>query len=157
MLGKRGAFYKLFLRTLASLLTKHLPITTSRNALRIQFSVKFSLLLLYAFTQGIWVIPTCIKRSGEEQNERYQIGRTRPGKVVTNTDGYRRKSKHQLWRAGDLLVLHWNGCAFRADWSYRKAYELLGEFWETELHGTWGGYWKERGLTKFDDPYHFEI
>lgn len=156
-MGKRASFYKLFLRTLASALTKHLPITTSRNSLRIQFSIKFSLLLLYGFTQGIWLIPTCIYRTAREQNDRYKQGRTAPGAICTNTDGYRRKSRHQVWRAGDLLVLHWNGRAFTSAWRPRRPYEVLGEFWEKELDGTWGGYWKERGATKFDDPYHFQL
>lgn len=96
-------------------------------------------------------------RTAAEQNERYQLGRTRPGSIVTNTDGYRRKSKHQVWRAGDLLVLAWNGTALRSAWRPREPYEVLGEFWEEELGGTWGGRWKERGITRFDDPYHFEI
>ena len=157
MLGKRASFRKLFLRTLALALTKALPTTTTRNALRIQFSIKFSLLLLYGFTQGIWLIPTCIYRTAREQNDRYKQGRSAPGSICTNTDGYKRKSRHQTWRAGDLLVLVWSGKAFRSAWRPRTPYEVLGEFWEKELHGTWGGYWKERGITRFDDPYHFQL
>jgi len=155
-LGK-AAFRKLLLKTIAASVPEALPTTKSRNAIRIQFALKYALLLVYAFTQSIWVIPTCIQRTAEEQNERYQLGRTRPGKIVTNTDGYRRKSKHQVWRAGDLLVLVWNGRALRASWAPRDPYIILGEFWEDVLGGTWGGRWKEQGVTTFDDPYHFEI
>jgi len=155
--GEHASFRKLFLRSIAHSLRKHLSTTTTRNSLRIQFSIKFALLLLYGFTQGIWLIPTCIYRTAREQNDRYKQGRTLPGSICTNTDGYRRKSKRQVWRAGDLLVLTWSGKAFRSAWRPRTPYEVLGEFWEKELDATWGGYWKERGITSFDDPYHFQI
>ena len=35
-------------------------------------------------------------RTAEEQNALYQIGRTRAGNKVTNADGYRNKSNHQI-------------------------------------------------------------
>ena len=151
-----GNYTKKFLVALGDSFLKALPNKTSQNSYRIQFAFMFSLLLVYAWTKKIYLIPTCILRTAEEQFSRYQKGRTMPGKIVTNTDGYKKKSRHQRWRAGDILILAWDGRRFQSKWRPREPYEILGEFWE-DLGGTWGGRWKERGITAFDDPYHFQI
>lgn len=39
-------------------------------------------------------------RTAEVQNALYQIGRTKPGKIVTNADGYTVKSNHQIHSDG---------------------------------------------------------
>lgn len=110
----------------------------------------FSLLLVYAWTKKIYLIPTSILRTADEQSQRYQQGRTVRGKIVTNIDGYKKKSKHQRWRAGDVLVMEGGGRSFQSKWRPKEPYGILGEFWE-ELGGTWGGRWQLR------DYYHFEV
>ncbi len=152
----KAAVFKAVLLGIGKSALKSLPNKTSQNSLRIQFALRFGLLLVFAWTQSLWVIPTSIFRTAEEQNARYQQGRTMPGRVCTSADGYNRKSKHQRWCAGDLLVLAWTGKKFRSKWAPREPYERLGHFWEA-LGGTWGGRWKEQGLATFDDPYHFEV
>ncbi len=139
-----------FLVAIGKSYLKALPHKTSKNSYRLQFAFMFSLLLVYAWTQKIYLIPTCIRRTAKEQFDRYQKGRTIAGKKVTNVDGYKKKSKHQRWRAGDVLVLAWDGNKFQSKWRPIEPYEILGEFWEG-LGGTWGGRWKLR------DYCHFEI
>jgi len=143
-------YTKKFLVALGKSFLKALPNKTSKNSYRIQFAFMFSLLFVYAWTKKIYLIPTCMFRTADEQFQRYQQGRTMPGKIVTNLDGYKKKSKHQRWRAGDILVLEWDGRSFQSKWRPKEPYGILGEFW-TELGGTWGGSWKLR------DYCHFEI
>ena len=49
---------------------------------------------------------TCGVRTAEEQNRLYQKGRTAPGAKVTNVDGYKLKSNHQV---------KFNGLGYAAD------------------------------------------
>jgi len=122
-----------------------------------QFFFFFSILVVYAFVRNIHFMPYEIYRSAEKQKKRWRQGRELPGPIVTNADGYNKKSRHQLWEAGDGLVLSWEGVRFQQRWTPREPYAVLGAFWE-ELPGCeWGGYWKERGITAFDDPYHFQL
>jgi len=132
---------------------KTLPNSESKNPKRLQFILMFSALILYAWSRKILVIPYSIFRSTEEQNIKYQQGRTLPGRVITSIDGKYKISKHQKWRAGDILILD---DEFKSDWKTFVKYETLGLFWE-KMGGTWGHRWYEKGLTKFDDLGHFEI
>jgi len=140
-----------FLARLSSSLIKSLPNKTSRNSRRLQFFLKFSILVIYAWTSGLRVIPTDVYRTAEQQNERYKKGRTLPGPIVTNCDGYNNLSRHQKWEAGDLLILFHRNNAYISVWSPFMAYVPLGGFWE-RLGGTWGGRWSTPC-----DPNHFQL
>lgn len=113
---------------------------------RILYLQRFALLIQKATLEGIEVIETSGHRSDKEQNELYQKGRTTPGPIVTNCDGYFQRSKHQDWLAKDLLIVE-NGVPA---WERAAGYDRLGEIWES-LGGTWGG--------RFISPdcYHFEL
>jgi peptidoglycan L-alanyl-D-glutamate endopeptidase CwlK len=156
MVKKRIHYVEKFLLALHGGFMKAIPIKGSRNSIRIQFLIKLAILFVYAHYRGIHLIITDLYRSAEAQFQRYQQGRTTPGKIVTNTDGYKKRSMHQFWRAADLLIMRFSEGEFRSIWSDRETYKELGEFWE-KLEGRWGGRWFEEGKTKFDDVYHFEF
>lgn len=154
---KRRIFYvEKFLIALHGGFMRAIPIKTSKNSIRIQFVLNMAILFIYAHYCRIQLIITCLHRTAEAQFMRYQQGRTVEGKVVTNIDGYKVKSKHQSWRAVDILIMRFSEGAFRSIWKARELYEQLGAFWE-KLGGKWGGRWYEQGLTRFDDVYHFEM
>ena len=83
---------------------------------------------------GLDILVYCTYRSPEEQDQLYKIGRSLPGKIVTNARGG--QSKHQSRTALDFVPLlagkpHWNGAVL-----YLKAGELA------ETHGfEWAGRW----------------
>lgn len=108
--------------------------------------MKFSALILYAWSKKIWVIPYSIFRTPEQQNDKFKLKQS-------ECDGYVKISKHQLWRAGDILRLD---DSFQEDWETKEKYETLALFWEA-MKGTWGYRWYEKGLVTFKDYYHFEI
>ena len=97
-------------------------------------------------------------RTAEYQNELYQQGRTKPGKIVTNADGYNRKSNHQaksngLGHAVDIAVI----VDGKAEWNDLTKYKEVGEHickvaQEMGISISWGGRWK-----KFKDYPHFEL
>jgi peptidoglycan L-alanyl-D-glutamate endopeptidase CwlK len=53
------------------------------------------------------IIPICTYRSVEEQQTLYASGRSKPGPVLTNCDGIKNKSKHNLYpaQAVDVAIL----------------------------------------------------
>lgn len=87
-------------------------------------------------------------RDAEYQASLYAQGRTKPGKIVTNCDGYSKKSKHQSGLAWDLVPLDSAG---RIIWSDRSLYERMAEIAEG-LGITAGIRWKSIG-----DLDHFEV
>ena len=100
----------------------------------------------FSITQGI--------RTTAEQNKLYQQGRTTPGKIVTNCDGYKLKSSHQtksdgLGHAGDIAVLVNN----KITWSerYYKEVAMAARILMQKYNIEWGGDWKN-----FKDLPHFE-
>lgn len=100
----------------------------------------------FSITQGI--------RTAKEQNKLYQQGRTTPGKIVTNCDGYKIKSNHQiksdgLGHAGDIAVLINN----RITWNenYYKEVAMTARILMQKYNVEWGGDWKN-----FKDLPHFE-
>jgi peptidoglycan L-alanyl-D-glutamate endopeptidase CwlK len=86
-------------------------------------------------------------RTEEQQSVLYQQGRTKPGKVVTDCDGYFKKSKHQSWEAFDIAIIE-DG---QINWNSPK-YDILGELWR-EFGGTWG----IKLSSGYIDRGHFEI
>lgn len=143
---KQFGFIGNLLLYLVKLFSKSLPVIDTQNKKRLEFFLKFSALILYAWSKKIWVIPFSIYRTAEQQNEKFKAGRTL-------CDGYNRQSKHQLWRASDILVLDDN---LNSAWDVRDKYLILAIFWEA-IGGTWGYRWYEQGKVDFKDYYHFEI
>lgn len=100
----------------------------------------------FSITQGI--------RTAEEQNKLYQQGRTMPGKIVTNCDGYKLKSNHQtksdgLGHAGDIAVLVNNKITWEK--KYYKEVAISARILMQKYNIEWGGDWKS-----FKDLPHFE-
>ena len=100
-------------------------------------------------------------RTAEEQNRLYQKGRSAPGAKVTNVDGYKLKSNHQikfdgLGYATDIGVIV-NG-EFKGTWKdfhyYQDIYNVAKEKGLLEKYGIeWGGNcWKS-----FKDAPHWQI
>ena len=100
----------------------------------------------FSITQGV--------RTAEEQNKLYQQGRTMPGKIVTNCDGYKLKSNHQtksdgLGHAGDIAVLVNNKITWEE--KYYKEVAISARILMQKYNIKWGGDWKN-----FKDLPHFE-
>ena len=100
-------------------------------------------------------------RTAEEQNRLYQKGRSAPGAKVTNADGYKLKSNHQikfdgLGYATDIGVIV-NG-EYKGTWKdfhyYQDIYNVAKEKGLLEKYGIeWGGNcWKS-----FKDAPHWQI
>jgi peptidoglycan L-alanyl-D-glutamate endopeptidase CwlK len=117
---------------------------------RVRFLELFGLLCTKAKVEGIQFIVWTFDRTPQEQNYLYQQGRTRPGKVITNCDGYIKKSAHENWLAIDLAIVK-NG---KVVWDPIPEYFDLGEYWES-LGGTWGGRFSAASGVS-GDIYHFE-
>ena len=143
---KRFGFIGFFLFATVKLFTKSLPIIDTKNKKRLEFFLKFSALILYAWSKKIWVIPYSIYRTAEQQNDKWKLGQS-------NSDGFTKKSKHQSWRACDILILNPD---VTEGWNDYEGYLKLALFWEA-IGGTWGYRWYEKGLVTFKDYYHYEI
>lgn len=116
---------------------------------RITFFFKIGLFVLIAkLTKSIDLLVYDFHRTTEQQAERYAKGRTKPGKIITNCDGRKRKSKHQSWLAVDFVIVK-DG---KLIWKYVPEYDVLAGIWRS-LGGTCGIDFK----TKFLDPYHFQL
>lgn len=100
-------------------------------------------------------------RTAEEQNRLYQKGRTAPGTKVTNVDGYKLKSNHQvkfngLGYAADIGVIV-NG-EYKGTWKdfhyYQDIYNTANKAGLLEKYGIeWGGNcWRT-----FKDAPHWQI
>ena len=100
-------------------------------------------------------------RTAEEQNRLYQKGRTAPGAKVTNVDGHKLKSNHQikfdgLGYAADIGVIV-NG-EYKGAWKdfhyYQDIYNTAKNAGLLEKYGIeWGGNcWKS-----FKDAPHWQI
>ena len=75
---------------------------------------------MFIISQGV--------RTAEYQNSLYQQGRTIPGKILTNADGYKIKSNHQvksdgLGHAVDIAIMDGK----KADWDDLTKYKAVGE------------------------------
>lgn len=97
-----------------------------------------------AADQGITIIVTSGTRTYDEQNDLYEQGRTKPGRIVTNAHaGY---SNHNFGVAFDVTIFS-NGKPVWESPNY-KAVGVLGK----KLGLTWGGDW----ISINDEP-HFEF
>ncbi len=95
-------------------------------------------------------------RTEEEQAALYAKGRTKAGNIVTYKDGVKKKSKHQLGTAADIVP-------YPIQWGNIERFRQFGWFVKgiaamQKRHGTidsdikWGGDWQ-----RFKDYPHFEI
>jgi peptidoglycan L-alanyl-D-glutamate endopeptidase CwlK len=92
---------------------------------------------------------SCGYRSPEEQDALYSIGRTRPGKVVTNAKAG--QSKHQKRIAVDLFFLDSEGKADFGTSLYKKLWTLAVRNGLDKQGLVWSGNWKT-----FKEMAHFE-
>lgn len=89
-------------------------------------------------------------RTAEQQQDLYAQGRSLPGKIVTNADGFKVKSNHQV---------HADGFGHAVDCCFMTG-EPFGEKQPWSLYGAavkavglnWGGSW-----TSFQDRPHAEL
>lgn len=91
-------------------------------------------------------------RSPQTQQRLFQQGRTTPGNIVTNIDGFQRVSKHNFYpsRAIDVCVDLDLSEAVKPTWS-DPYYEPLGYICK-QIGLVWGGDWKT-----FKDKPHIEV
>jgi putative secretion activating protein len=105
-------------------------------------------------------------RTAEEQNALYQKGRSKPGPKVTNCDGYKAKSNHQIKADGFGHAVDIFPCGIEENGEYRKftseegyddkklkiiSEHILKIAKENGVNVEWGGNWK------MHDTPHFEI
>lgn len=100
-------------------------------------------------------------RTAAYQNSLYQQGRTKPGSKVTNCDGYKVKSNHQIkWdgygHAVDFAI-YAPELPDKIDWNTVSKYKEVAEHLksvakENGVKIEWGGDWK-----KFKDYPHIEL
>ena len=105
-------------------------------------------------------------RTAEEQNYLYQQGRTRAGQKVTNCDGYKAKSNHQIKADGYGHAVDIFPCGVVENGVYRKftseegydekklrliANHILAVAKSKNVNVEWGGNWK------MNDTPHFEL
>ena len=105
-------------------------------------------------------------RTAEEQFALYQIGRSKPGRIVTNCDGKRAKSNHQIKSDGFGHAVDIFPCGVIENGVYRKftseegyddkklkliANHILEVAKSKNVNVEWGGNWK------MHDTPHFEL
>src|SRR3990167_11487713 len=103
----------------------------------------------FGMETGLALEISCTFRSCVAQYDLYQMGRTKPGKIVTHFDGLTRLSVHNIFpskaidvyihQAGKVLAI-WDFDAFEPLKNLADKYSLI-----------WGGNWK-----KFADRPHLE-
>ena len=105
-------------------------------------------------------------RTTEEQFALYQIGRSKPGRIVTNCDGRKAKSNHQIKSDGYGHAVDIFPCGVIENGEYRKftsaegydekklkliADHILAVAKSKNINIEWGGNWK------MHDTPHFEL
>ena len=105
-------------------------------------------------------------RTTEEQFALYQIGRSKPGRIVTNCDGKKAKSNHQIKSDGFGHAVDIFPCGIIENGIYRKftseegyddkklrliANHILAVAKSKNINIEWGGNWK------MNDTPHFEL
>ena len=105
-------------------------------------------------------------RTTEEQFALYQIGRSKPGRIVTNCDGKKAKSNHQIKSDGFGHAVDIFPCGVIENGVYRKftseegydekklkliANHILAVAKSKNVNVEWGGNWKMK------DTPHFEL
>lgn len=115
-------------------------------------SFKISNVLSAMKSLGFEMVITSGVRTLTEQQKLYAQGRTTPGNIVTNADGVKNKSNHQLKSDG---YGHAVDCVFLKDgkpsWDLQHPWKLYGACVESQGL-IWGGNWK-----KLTDLPHAEL
>ncbi|MHB9124606.1 MAG: M15 family metallopeptidase [Armatimonadota bacterium] len=118
-------------------------MSASREGLDPVFAQKIGLFERKLAEHGIKVIFTWGHRSIEEQNRLYQIGRTKPGKVVTNAKGG--YSWHNYGLAADYAFVISGKVTWDGPWdTFGRVARQCGL--------EWGGAW-----TGFKDRPHVQL
>ena len=108
-----------------------------------------SAFLKAAEVEGLAMIITCTFRSMEEQAELYKIGRTKPGRKVTNA--LPGQSSHNYGLALDGVPLYHGKPAWKTTGEELKLWNLYGEL--AEAAGLeWAGRW-----TRFREFPHVQM
>ena len=118
-------------------------MSASRNGLDPEFAAKLQLFEKKLASKGIKVLLTSGFRSIQEQDGLYSIGRTRPGKKVTNArGGY---SWHNYGLAADYAFIIKGKVTWDGPW------DMFGQI-ARECGLEWGGSWM-----KFKDRPHVQM
>ena len=118
-------------------------MSASRKGLVPEFDAKLQLFERKLAANGIKVILTSGYRSIEEQDKLYAMGRTKPGKIVTNArGGY---SWHNFGLAADYAFVINGKVTWNGPW------DTFGKI-ARECGLEWGGDW-----TKFKDRPHVQM
>ncbi len=88
------------------------------------------------------------KRDAEYQGSLYAQGRTKPGNIVTNCDGVKKKSNHQSGEAWDAVPVDEKGNIL---WNDKKKFKQMADI-AVSLGLTAGYYFKS-----LPDSPHFEL
>tara|TARA_R110000868_G_scaffold376148_5_gene640940 strand:+ start:3700 stop:4101 length:402 start_codon:yes stop_codon:yes gene_type:complete len=98
--------------------------------------------------QGIDVLIYCTLRTNKEQDELYKIGRSLPGKIITNAKGG--ESWHNYGRAFDFVPM----VAGKPQWGAKELYLQCGVIAEEcglEWAGRWSGKLKETAHCQYTE------
>lgn len=84
-----------------------------------------------------------------QQQRLYALGRLQPGKIVTNCDGVRVRSRHQDGEAADCAFVAPDGrITWEGDW---ELYARVAEWYGLEAGGHWTGF-KDRPHIQLPRP-----
>ena len=103
---------------------------------------KITRVLIAMDALGVPMTITAGLRTAEQQRALYEQGRTKPGAIVTNADGYTKKSNHQEREDGyghavDLAFL----VAGKPSWAESHPWALYGAMVKSQ-ELKWGGDWE---------------
>lgn len=95
-------------------------------------------------------------RTVERQKELYAQGRTKPGKIITKTDGVKNKSNHQSGKAVDIYAWVDGKPSWESKYMYIIAGVVLSTAKEMGMEVIWGGTFGSKTWDGWDKA-HFEL
>lgn len=95
---------------------------------------------------------TCTRRTNEEQDALYALGRTAPGKVVTNAKAGQSPHNFNISRAFDIAFMDNSNKKGKLDWSARLFKNFASIICSDFPNVVWGGDFKS-----MPDAPHFEL
>ena len=105
---------------------------------------------------GFILVLTEVYRSGQKQQKLYAQGRTKPGSIVTNIDGVKKKGKHNLYPSKAVDVMVRSAVTNKGTWDmvFYKQFPAIARKVSREVGYkiTNGGVWK-----RLKDYPHFEV